>query len=378
MQSNEEVIQEMISRSPNRRGFIQKLGYAGLAAGAVSAVSNSHLQAQTSGPSDVDILNFALNLEFLEAEFYTVATKGSPLASSGSIVITGSGTAGPTSGGNAVAFTDTDIRAIAEELAADERQHVTLLQGAISGLGGQPIAKPAINLGALGFGFGSQSDFLVLARIFEDIGVTAYGGAAPLISNKTILGYAARILATEAVHSGNIRYQIARFKLPTLALDGADHVPPPSGSQYFPTDSNAITEVRTPGQVLFLAYASPNATSGGFFPNGVNGALNMSSAAPGETSGISLTATPNPILVTAGTPVGMTTIRWNAPAAMTVEVHLLSPSGPLFARGPSSGSAPTGNWVGDGLTFYLQDVTGGKALTAANTVATLTVRLQNR
>ena len=114
-----------------------------------------------------------------------------------------------------------------------------------------------------------MSGFLTLARIFEDIGVTAYGGAAPLIQSSAILGYAARILATEALHSGNIRYQIARLGIATAPpLDGADHLPPPSGSEYFTTDSNAITETRTPGQVLYLAYAAANATSGGFFPSG--------------------------------------------------------------------------------------------------------------
>jgi hypothetical protein len=52
-----------------------------------------------------------------------------------------------------------------------------------------------------------------------------------------------------------------------------------------------------------------------------------------------------------------------------------SPSGPLFTYQGSQGSAQTGAWVTDGMTFYLQDVTGGKPLTAANTLATLVVHL---
>ena len=371
------IIQDMVSKAPNRRRFVQKLGMAGLLAGALSATRDYALNAQTATITDVDILNFALNLEYLEAEFYTVATLGSTLATT-STVITGAGASGGTSGGAAVTFTDSDIRAIAQELAEDERDHVTLLQGAISGLGGQPVAKPAIDLGALGFGFGSQKDFLVLARIFEDIGVTAYGGAAPLITDKTILGYAARILATEAEHAGNIRAQVARFGLPTLPLDAVDHTPPPSGTRYFSVDNNALTEVRTPGQVLYLAYAAANASGGGFFPNGVNGNIKVSStAATATASGMGLSASPNPIPVAAGGSVGMTTITWNAPGSTAVEIHLLSPSGPLFANGNSSGSAATGAWVSDGLTFFLQDVTGGKPLTAANTIATLTLRLQH-
>ncbi len=142
-----------------------------------------------------------------------------------------------------VTFSDTKIQAIAMEMAHDEQTHVELLQGAITGLGGQPIAKPAINLGALGVGFANQNDFLAVARVFEDIGVTAYGGAAPLIQNKVILGYAARILATEAEHVGAIRLLVAQNSVPTMALDGVDHLPPPTGTQYFSTNSNAITEV---------------------------------------------------------------------------------------------------------------------------------------
>jgi Bacterial Ig-like domain (group 3) len=90
-----------------------------------------------------------------------------------------------------------------------------------------------------------------------------------------------------------------------------------------------------------------------------------------------LWANPNPILVGLGAKVGSTLLLWNAPSAQTVEVHIGSPSGALFAEGGSSGSAPTGPWVSDGLTFYLQDTTGGKALNAANTISTLVVHLQS-
>ena len=261
---------------------------------------------------------------------------------------------------------------------------MTLLQTTITSLGGTPVAKPAINLNALGVGFGSASEFLTLARIFEDIGVTAYGGAAPLIKSSTVLGYAARILATEAYHAGNIRLQIAQQNIATKALDGADHLPPPSGTLYFPTDANAITEVRTPGQVLYLAYGAGNATQGGFFPNGVNGLFTTSSAAAatsdsGTSSGsgggtgggstATITASPNPAIHPAyGYPV--VTVSWNAPGATAVEVHIGSPSGQLLAAGGPTGSAMTGPYVQNGLTFYFQDVSSG---TASNTIATVTV-----
>ena len=92
----------------------------------------------------------------------------------------------------------------------------------------------------------------------------------------------------------------------------------------------------------------------------------------------SLAAYPNPIPVAGTAQVGVTTISWNVPGVDRVQVHIGSPNGELFSEGGSRGSAQTGPWVIDGLTFYLQDVTGGKPLTAANTLATLVVRVERK
>jgi len=132
--------------------------------------------------------------------------------------------------------------------------------------------------------------------------------------------------------------------------------------------------------VLALVYAKSNATSGGFFPNGVNGTINSSDTAAtggGSTGagGATLTASPNPILVTGGAG-GVTTITWNAPSAQTIEVHVDRPNGGLLTRFGSSGSMQTGPWVVDGTTFYLQDVSNGKLLTPVNTLATVVVKVQ--
>jgi hypothetical protein len=366
------VIRELLGASPNRRKFFKTLGVASAMAGAVAAVEGT-AQAQTAF-TDFDILNFALNLEYLEAEFYTYATSGQSITQMG-LSVAGTGASGATTGGSKVNFTSPMALSIANELAFDERTHVTLIQNSIAALGGTSIAKPAINLNALGIGFGSQNDFLVLARVFEDIGVTAYAGAATLIKSSLVLNYAARILATEAFHAANIRLQIAQAGITTSALDNADHAPPPSGSQYFSLDSNAIAETRTPGQVLYLAFGAPNASQGGFFPAGVNGLFNMSSAATAVTDGVSFTASPNPApAVTLG--LGMTTVTWSAPNSTAIEIHIGSPTGILFTKAGTSGSATTGTWVPNGLTFYLQDVSNGKALTAANTLATLVITVR--
>lgn len=371
--TQKSIIKDIAAASANRRHFMRNVGLASVALGAVSATDGL---AQSSPPGDANILNFALNLEYLEAEFYAYATTGAGISTAG-VTITGSGNGGPTTGGGKVTFTDAAVQAVALELASNESAHVTLLQGAIASLGATAVAKPAINLNALGFGFNNMNAFLILARIFEDIGVTAYGAAAPLIQSSTVLGYAARILAVEALHSGNIRAQIARLAIGTSpALDGADHLPPPSGSQYFTTDQQALTELRSPGQVLFLAYGGvANAISGGFFPNGVNGVLNTSSSASANSDGATLSASPNPIHVPAGQVTGSTTISWSAPAAQVIEIRVGSPTGGLFTHNLNSGSMTTQNWVTDGVTLYLQDVTNGKALTSANTAATLVLHL---
>jgi hypothetical protein len=100
--------------------------------------------------------------------------------------------------------------------------------------------------------------------------------------------------------------------------------------------------------------------------------------APCPSIGLTLTANPNPIPVTGADVLGMTTISWTAPGAQAVEVRIASPNGALFVGGGSRGSAQTGLWVRDGMTFYLQDISGDKPLTAENTLATVVVRLQRR
>jgi hypothetical protein len=267
------IIPDVIEMASNRRSFVKKLGIAGAALGAVATLGVEKASAATA--TDVDVLNFALNLEFLEAEFYTVATTGKTLKQSGLSVGSSPGTV---SGGNQVTLANSRVftQAVAMEIAADERAHVALLQGA---LGAAAISEPSIDLNALGFGFGSQDDFLKLARIFEDIGVSAYAGAAPLLS-PTIVATAARILAAEAEHVANIRLQIARLNIATAVLDGVDILPPPSNpGHYFSLNAQALCSTRSPGQVLFLAYGGKgNASAGGFFPDGANGYYTTSSA----------------------------------------------------------------------------------------------------
>jgi hypothetical protein len=159
------------------------------------------------------------------------------------------------------------ILMIAEQIMHDEQQHVMFLRAA---LGSAAAKKPAINLDALGFGFNSYQDFLKLARDFEDVGVSAYGGAAPLIKNASILAAAARIALTEAEHAGNIRLKMVLQGLQEPPVDGKDV--PPKWTRLFSVDSKGLATVRSASEVLHIVYAG-GTTHGGFFPEGVNGKI---------------------------------------------------------------------------------------------------------
>jgi hypothetical protein len=231
-----------------------------------------------------DVLNFALNLEYLEAEFYTYATTGKSITSFGIGIkgrANGSNPAdgGTTVGGKKVTFSENESFAhdIAAEIGANERAHVVLLRGA---LGSSAVAMPNIDLGALGFGFDDQNDFFRAARILEDIGVTAYAGAAGFLKTPDVITTAARLLGAEAEHAASIRTQIARLKIPTTPVDGVDIVPPPSGPprQLFSIDvSDGLVAKRTAGQVLYLTFGmKAGVKQGGFFPTGLNGTITSS------------------------------------------------------------------------------------------------------
>jgi len=262
-----EVIERIVNNPSDRRKFIKRVGATGLGVAAASMLGGSLSKVQAaSAITDADILNFALNLEYLEAEFYSMATYGSTLLELG--VITSSEQSGPTTGGNMVPdFGSSPLAFLATALRVTEIDHVKYLRAA---LGSAAVLKPTINLNALGYGYSSVDSFLKLSRQFEDVGVSAYLGAAPLISSKTYLAAAGAILATEAQHSGSIRLACIQNDVTSPAVDSLD-VPPTQQNPY-DVDKNALSIPRTTSQVLAIVYAG-GTCSGGFYPDGMNGAI---------------------------------------------------------------------------------------------------------
>ncbi len=281
----------------NRRRLLKG---AGISAAALSAIAmgmpvDAQAEEAAAAITDGDILNFALNLEYLEAEFYSYCVYGVGLPAS---LTSGPGGApgGTVTGGAMVPFVSQTVKEFATEVANDEIAHVTYLR---KELGSYAVAQPDINIGtafaALGMAAGlkggtfnpyaDDNSFLLGGFVFEDVGVTAYHGAAPLITHKTYLAAAAGILAVEAYHASEFRVQIYQNGLSGNAdriaglraeLSGTndDQGTVVNGvANIVPTDANAIAFARTPGQVLNIVYGGGAMSNYLFFPNKVNGVI---------------------------------------------------------------------------------------------------------
>lgn len=162
----------------HRSAFIMKgvlaagAAYGALAAGPV--LRKAFAQAEDG---DIEILNFALTLEYLEAGFYATALKEAKL--------------------------DGDAKELADLIGGHEAEHVDALSATISDLGGKPVKEPEVDFGDA---FSSQDTFLATAITFEDLGVSAYNGAAPDIQSKELLATAGGIVQSEARHAAAVRF----------------------------------------------------------------------------------------------------------------------------------------------------------------------------
>jgi hypothetical protein len=309
-----QIMDEVLIASRRRLMMMSGTALAGLMLGsATKAEAQSTL-------TDTDYLNFALNLEYLEAQFYTLAYAGKTIDQFD--VGNGPGTS-PKGGGTVtvkpsgeasckVPFTIAAVADYAQEISGEERKHVNFLRSA---LGSAAVAMPNIDLynsfnaaaAAAGIGpafdpFADDVSFLLGSYIFEDVGVTAYHGAAGLLTSTANLIPAVGIHAVEAYHAGLIRTALwildqatpsagiaaTATKISNLraTLDGTGNDDMGLGtvmvalegssasfmaSTIVNADSNTIGFSRTPQQVLNIVYASPSGAKGGFYPNGLNG-----------------------------------------------------------------------------------------------------------
>ncbi len=320
-------LKSVMKNKVSRRKFIAGVS-AGMGATAAVTFASGCDQHHYSAPatptsttySDNDILNFALNLEYLESEYFLHAVSGTGLTLASDI----GAHPGAVTGGAAVNFSAAlptvsatqipaaIIQQYANELAEIELTHLRTLRNA---LGSAAVDRPAIDF-TNGFAkaataagitlagnapfnpFADPYSFVLGGFVFGDVGVTALHGAAPLIKDKTVaLPLAGGLLGVESYQAAELRTVLAYLGDPFLGYansiaalranasgvtgttGGADA---PIGTntaasvniQIVPTDSNSIAYDRNFDQVLHILYLDPNpgvVASGGFFPNGLNG-----------------------------------------------------------------------------------------------------------
>src|SRR5688572_4834057 len=279
----------------SRRSVLASLGVAGATLGLPISLRGSGEGRVAGGPTDADIFNFALNLESLETEYYLRGTTGRGMSDAD---------AGPqpgaVRGGRQVPWKNDDLREFMEEVAQNELAHVRFYRKV---LGPAAVDRPNIDIAggfaaagkAAGLGdnfdpFASEMNFFLGGMLMEDVGVTAYRGAAPLLVSKDFLSSAAGIMAVEAYHMGMARSTLhrmgtaARNAANALSdardrVDGAPHVDQGivmnGRANIVPSDSEGRAFARTPQQVLRIVYLADRSgvSGGGIFPNGMNGTI---------------------------------------------------------------------------------------------------------
>jgi Ferritin-like domain len=278
----------------SRRRALQTIGILGIAAAVPTRAMAAEREKARAAVTDEDIFNFALNLESLETEYYLRGTtgKGMDAADAGN-------NPGPVTGGGLVPWQDQDLRQFMEEVAGNELAHVRFYRRT---LGAKAISRPAIDLtgfaaaakaAGLGDGFdpfANEMNFFLGGMLMEDVGVTAYHGAATLIKKKEFLDAAAGILAVEAYHMGMARSVLYRMgpearHAANAISDARDKLDGPEDldqgiemdgkANIVPSTPDGIAFSRTPQQVLRIVYLTDKAgvSAGGLFPNGMNGNL---------------------------------------------------------------------------------------------------------
>ncbi len=174
----------------NITSFGSKVAVAALPFALGSLFKKAYAQQPTS--TIVTVLNYALQLEFLESNFYNAGLNSTAYATMKATL-------------SASELTGLNL------ITTDEAHHVTFLQGVITSLGATPVSFTAANFDFTAQGtfptvYSSSDTWLAVAETFEDTGVRAYKGQAPaLLRNKTVLTAALDIHSVEARHASHLR-----------------------------------------------------------------------------------------------------------------------------------------------------------------------------
>ena len=227
----DSAMRELADDPSSRKRFFKMLGGAGAVsaatvflaacgddekeASAKPAASDAKADANDN-TSDLEILNYALTLEFLEAEFYD------------GVIASG-------------LVKDPKVVSIAKKFGSTEQEHVDALTATIKKLGGKPVAKPKTNFGpTLDKGLKAV---LEAAADVENLGAAAYLGQAGSIKNKEVLAAALAIHSVEARHAAALNILVGRgFGSGGGGLKGAL----PDGAFAKPMDMKAVLKAVQP------------------------------------------------------------------------------------------------------------------------------------
>ena len=183
-----EVHERLDTRRQAMKDFGRMAGKVAIAAAVPFALGSMFKKAYGQSTASLfDVLNYALTLEYLEAEFYKQGLAASGLIPAGAPY-------------NAITT-----------IGDHEKAHVAFLQSAITAAGGTPVMSPTFDLTAgntFPTVFSDYATFLAVAQTFEDTGVRAYKGQASnpnLMANNDVLTAALNIHSVEARHASHIR-----------------------------------------------------------------------------------------------------------------------------------------------------------------------------
>ncbi len=184
--------------------------------GGTGAATPATMESESADATgDIEIVNYALTLEYLEADFYR------QVIASGEIK-------------------DPKVVAIAKKFGDTEQQHVDGLIATVKKLGGKPVAQPQTAFEEVLAG--GPKKILATAATVENLGAAAYLGQAGNIQNKDILAAALAIHSVEARHAAALNQLIGRGFKGGNALEGSL----PDGAFAKPMDKEAVLAAAKP------------------------------------------------------------------------------------------------------------------------------------